>query len=652
MKRKNILSYGHRYKRYLTLIILGMLSTTVLAETSFSRHGPDNRYVRLDSGDLKIDFDTWYGGAPLAWYLYDNTTSIIQVHPGSGFQVTYETGQDSTQAGSNGSTLFKVAKQGDYSAKAAYDNYYCRENLPSNWPNGSNSYRITCSPPDFWASLDAIDDSLAPLSDGQAQKGWKTLYNPKNHNANEFTGVGVPIWFEPENAQSGIIMVGNEMKGLSQYGWNQRLREIDKGRSAFRSRISLMNASAGAWGGLMFRRDVPSHAGATMDDAYNSSGYFLNVNKSGNVELIRSNGASQTSVWQGNGVAHNVNTTDGTLLEIRTHNGIAGHIEIWVNEAHVGTYVDSHPLLGKHTGLIAATQSGGVRFADRALFDMSSVMEFVATAAKDGSVKFDVNVKNAPFVSEPRNLYRLNLVGFLDAPVDPSLGWIGTFDNAGNPLHALSNSGQYSEINPYNVSSLYAGNRDGSRGLQCSHIRSTLDGRTSVDAHAQLDAPSSVHNQTIMHFNALSYANNNSPARVNEAQLSIKCWPTKHRKATITGYFNNQIMAFPWGSMTSGSPNKSTWETFDIVELGNNTVALKSYHGKYLTAHPGGAIYGNASKINAWEKFELIDRGGNSFALRSAHGGYVIALSDGQIRSDSPNLAAWETFRINFLDPR
>ena len=47
-------------------------------------------------------------------------------------------------------------------------------------------------------------------------------------------------------------------------------------------------------------------------------------------------------------------------------------------------------------------------------------------------------------------------------------------------------------------------------------------------------------------------------------------------------------------------PRLQGWEQFTVEFLGNNTIALKSFHGKYLGATPTGQLYG-AARRQAWE---------------------------------------------------
>jgi hypothetical protein len=51
------------------------------------------------------------------------------------------------------------------------------------------------------------------------------------------------------------------------------------------------------------------------------------------------------------------------------------------------------------------------------------------------------------------------------------------------------------------------------------------------------------------------------------------------------------------------------WEMLDLIELGDNKVAIKGCHGKYISIQQGGGgiILANGLGINEWEILELID---------------------------------------------
>ncbi|MRX56625.1 hypothetical protein GJU41_22015 [Bacillus idriensis] len=67
------------------------------------------------------------------------------------------------------------------------------------------------------------------------------------------------------------------------------------------------------------------------------------------------------------------------------------------------------------------------------------------------------------------------------------------------------------------------------------------------------------------------------------------------------------------------------WETFQLINLGNNKVALKDYRGKYVYAVKGGRsfVLADPDNIGPWETFELMELGNDMIALKFARGYYL-----------------------------
>jgi hypothetical protein len=90
------------------------------------------------------------------------------------------------------------------------------------------------------------------------------------------------------------------------------------------------------------------------------------------------------------------------------------------------------------------------------------------------------------------------------------------------------------------------------------------------------------------------------------------------------------------------------WETFGLVDMGNNKVALQADDGKFVCAEDGGGqgLVANRDWVHEWETFNLVDMGNNKVALRAYNGQYVCAEGGGgQGLVANRNLAqAWETF--------
>ena len=95
------------------------------------------------------------------------------------------------------------------------------------------------------------------------------------------------------------------------------------------------------------------------------------------------------------------------------------------------------------------------------------------------------------------------------------------------------------------------------------------------------------------------------------------------------------------------------WETFGLVDLGNNNVALRAVNGKYVCAENAGQLplIANRDAIGPWETFKLIDLGNNNVALRAVNGKYVCAENAGQspLIANRDGVLGWETFGLKYI---
>lgn len=62
-----------------------------------------------------------------------------------------------------------------------------------------------------------------------------------------------------------------------------------------------------------------------------------------------------------------------------------------------------------------------------------------------------------------------------------------------------------------------------------------------------------------------------------------------------------------WKKLNCNRKARSTWETFELIDRGNNRYALKTYHNTYVCAEGGGGREGTANRNRAstWETFEI-----------------------------------------------
>lgn len=94
------------------------------------------------------------------------------------------------------------------------------------------------------------------------------------------------------------------------------------------------------------------------------------------------------------------------------------------------------------------------------------------------------------------------------------------------------------------------------------------------------------------------------------------------------------------------------WETFELVEAGDNFVALRTFNGNYITAEGGGGSFlrTDATTIGAWEMFLLEE---NHFKCWDGiH--YLCAELGTQgvpVNATRTNPQSWETFEVEDLDP-
>jgi hypothetical protein len=92
----------------------------------------------------------------------------------------------------------------------------------------------------------------------------------------------------------------------------------------------------------------------------------------------------------------------------------------------------------------------------------------------------------------------------------------------------------------------------------------------------------------------------------------------------------------------------STWETFNVIDLGSGQVALQVYNGMYVCAEGGGGreVVANRGTIGAWETFKLIDQGSGLIALQASNGMFVSAEGGGggAVVANRTAIGGWERF--------
>lgn len=419
------------------VMISGMtLCETILAQVSLQRvtiqgmspakplpNDPDHPGVEMVAGPNRVIFDSWYGGVPRFWYVhgqsngYDN--SIIWPHMGAAMQIIVDTGEDYTQGTANGETPHYLSTL-DTMTSPTLDPYYIRETMFQPPTNVSSQaiYEVVGIGPAFWLSHGASEDAIPNERGGigSGTSGWSTGWVSPPTIKCSINSAGAPVIFHSSNQNpSGILMLGSSYKSAT-LPWDQRLCEIDEGRVAFKVEVDLTQAS-NAIGGIMFRRDVKNSSGSGLDKAFRSTGYFLNLNSSGDLELVESaiNGMHLTLVSLKK-IAPQASSKP-VLLEVRTHNQVPQYIDILIDNTLVynNNNLLNPSLLGPNFGFFAYSDpnasSSCVRFAHRQVFDMG--LEFVAQYRGDpsGYVECDVTVRNQLGVTSPHNHYPTGIPG-------------------------------------------------------------------------------------------------------------------------------------------------------------------------------------------------------------------------------------------------
>ena len=373
-----------------------------------------NEFVRMDLGDFKVDIDTRFGGTPSRWYNGFDPNSVTNPFAGEGVTVMWDQGNDPTQGSANGPGFNPIAR---LDGQQLSYNYYARETMFADGGGNSDSvvYEVTGFAPFFWISHEAGDDAI-PV---ESLSRWRTLYNNPG-DANQIkSDPSVPIFYQAAGTTDGAVMFIGDDVVASGTSWSQRLAETREGRFAAKVRVSLQNASNDAIAGLMFRRQISDAVDVSEATAYSSPGYTLNVNKSGTLEIVRvgSQGAAPVAVWtSASGVAAStINTANGALLELRTHNA-NGNVEIFLNGISIGNYDDPDVLRGAHFGLFAQSSTGEIKFSDRQVFDVGT--EYVAKykGYENGVLETDIEIRNAGGVTSANQLYFAQMpIAFLAA---------------------------------------------------------------------------------------------------------------------------------------------------------------------------------------------------------------------------------------------
>lgn len=98
------------------------------------------------------------------------------------------------------------------------------------------------------------------------------------------------------------------------------------------------------------------------------------------------------------------------------------------------------------------------------------------------------------------------------------------------------------------------------------------------------------------------------------------------------------------------SPGKGAWESFSVVKLGGDRVALRSLQSNKLVkvvSTQQNLLAAVSDQLGDWETFEMRELGGNKFALRSVRTGKYVRAGVGaesKLAALSDRIDAWEIF--------
>ena len=99
-------------------------------------------------------------------------------------------------------------------------------------------------------------------------------------------------------------------------------------------------------------------------------------------------------------------------------------------------------------------------------------------------------------------------------------------------------------------------------------------------------------------------------------------------------------------AMTCDKDTAGNWEKFQVVNVGDNKVALLANNGLYVSSENGlKPMYSNRLDVANWEKFDWVDLGEGKIALRGPNYKYVTSQNGAYpINCTKDRAGTWETF--------
>ena len=115
---------------------------------------------------------------------------------------------------------------------------------------------------------------------------------------------------------------------------------------------------------------------------------------------------------------------------------------------------------------------------------------------------------------------------------------------------------------------------------------------------------------------------------------------------------NRQYVAAEGGGgreLVANRDARGPWESFNVVYLGGDRVALRASNGQYVSATgPNGLLLANRDCIGPTETFLLIRGRENRIALKASNGKFVCAEGGGgrELIANRDVAAEWEGFYL------
>jgi hypothetical protein len=113
-----------------------------------------------------------------------------------------------------------------------------------------------------------------------------------------------------------------------------------------------------------------------------------------------------------------------------------------------------------------------------------------------------------------------------------------------------------------------------------------------------------------------------------------------------------QYLTVTWPSamrvvIHNSATNVSGWETFRMIRMRHDTVALQTYHHTYVTADAEtGLLTANPDNLQRDGIFQIESVDHNKVALKTSDGKYVTAQENGTVYADGNHLSGWEAFTM------